>query len=51
MNSIDKINKVIETLNTLSYKIIGEEEKLVDVVRGIYNIKKRKESNLLIKMY
>lgn len=36
MNSIDKINKAVDILNSLNYKIISEEEKVVDVVRGIY---------------
>jgi hypothetical protein len=35
MNSIDKINKTVEILNSLNYKIIGEDEKIVDLVRGI----------------
>jgi hypothetical protein len=39
MNSNDKLINIIELLNTLSYKIIGEEEKIVDVVRGILFVK------------
>jgi hypothetical protein len=42
MNSNDKISKIIETLNTLNYKIMGDEEKVVDVVRGRIILKKRR---------
>ena len=37
MNNIDKTSKIIESLNSLNFKIIGDDEKLVDIVRG--NIK------------
>lgn len=49
MNSNDKLTKIIETLNTLNYKIVGDEEKIVDLVRGTHFLNKRRKLNLLIK--
>ena len=42
MNNIDKISKILESLNSLNYKIIGDDEKIVDIVRGNKKLFRRK---------